>query len=49
MKMSKLQNIISPQNIQDVDYSDMMSTSYVNYAMSQNWKKSQPLVDGHGN
>lgn len=113
--MSKLQNMIKPENIQDVEYTDIMSTSYVNYAMSviisravpdardglkpvqrriiydmkelgassdkphrksarivgdtmgkyhphgdssiyeatvtmsQDWKKSQPLVDGHGN
>lgn len=113
--MSTLQNMIKPENIQDIEYAEMMSESYVNYAMSvivsravpdardglkpvqrriiydmkelgassdkphrksarivgdtmgkyhphgdssiyeaavvmsQDWKKNQPLVDGHGN
>lgn len=113
--MNRLQNMIDQENIEDVEYSDIMGTSYVNYAMSviisravpdvrdglkpvqrrviydmdelgispdkphrksaritgdtmgkyhphgdssiydalvvmsQEWKKNQPLVDGHGN
>ena len=43
--MNKMQNMIQPErkeNIEDVEYSDIMGTSYVNYAMSVIMSRAVP-------
>lgn len=42
--LNKLQNMIEPENIEDVEYSDIMGTSYTNYAMSVIISRAVPDV-----